>query len=60
METGPAQNQLLGFDPRRAAIFSRTAIPSGAGAVRHMVYDRERNTLWFGTDKNTLGEALLP
>ena len=35
-------------------------VPSGAGAVRHMVYDQARNVIWFGTDTNNLGKATLP
>ncbi len=60
VETGPDPNTLVGFDPETGAFFSNTAIPSGAGAVRHMVYDQARNALWFGTDTNNLARADLP
>jgi virginiamycin B lyase len=60
VETWPQPNQLVGFDPLFGTFFSVTPIPSGAGAVRHMVYDPARNSLWFGTDTNNLAQAVLP
>ena len=60
VETGPQPNLLVGFDPHSRTFFSVTPIPSGAGAVRHMVYDPARNSLWFGTDTNNLAQAVLP
>lgn len=59
VETGPQPNVFVGFDPERET-FSETPIPSGAGAVRHMDFDADRNAVWFGTDANTLGRADLP
>ena len=60
VETWPKPNLLVGFDPLLGTFFSVTPIPSGAGAVRHMVYDAPRNSLWFGTDTNNLAQAVLP
>ena len=60
VETWPQPNLLVGFDPLFGTFFSVTPIPSGAGAVRHMVYDPARNSLWFGTDTNNLAQAVLP
>lgn len=60
VETWPDPNLLVGFDPLTEMIFSITPIPSGAGAVRHMVFDPNRNSLWFGTDTNNLAQAVLP
>lgn len=60
VETSPDPNQLVGFDPQSETIFSVTPIPSGAGSVRHMVYDQQSNSLWFGTDTNNLAQAMLP
>lgn len=59
VETGPQPNVFVGFDPETEE-FSETPIPSGAGAVRHMDFDADRNAVWFGTDANTLGRADLP
>ena len=60
VETWPQPNLLVGFDPLFGTFFSVTPIPSGGGSVRHMVYDPSRNSLWFGTDTNTLAQAVLP
>lgn len=60
VETWPETNLLVGFDPLAGTFFSVTPIPSGAGAVRNMVYDAGRNSLWFGTDTNNLAQAVLP
>lgn len=60
VETGPSPNLLVGFDPERGEFIVRQPIPSGAGSVRNMAYDKARNSLWFGTDANTIGRAQLP
>ncbi len=60
VETWPQPNLLIGFDPLTEMIFSITPIPSGGGAVRNMVFDPQRNSLWFGTDTNNLAQAILP
>jgi len=60
VETGPQPNVLVGFDPLFGTFFSVTPIPSGTGAVRNMVYNPARNSLWFGTDTNNLAQAFLP
>jgi len=60
VETWPEPNLLVGFDPITEMFFSITPIPSGAGSVRHMVFDPARNSLWFGTDTNNLAQAILP
>jgi virginiamycin B lyase len=57
VETGPSPNTLVGFDPKSEQFFSVTAIDSGAGAVRHMVFHEPTGMIWFGTDANTLGRA---
>ncbi len=60
VETGSRPNQFVGFDPRSESFFGRTPIPSGGGSVRHMHYDAATNAIWFGTDTNTIGRAILP
>lgn len=59
VETGQRPNRLVGFDPKTQQFFSVTEIPSGGGAVRHMVYHRPTRAIWFGTDANTVGRARL-
>ena len=57
VETGKQPNRLVGFDPRTRVFFSNTAIESGGGTVRHMVFDRKTRLIWFGTDNGTIGRA---
>ncbi|SKA23952.1 virginiamycin B lyase family protein [Novilysobacter spongiicola] len=60
VETGPQPNLLQGFDPSTGEFLPATPIPSGGMTVRHMVFDPASNSLWFGTDTNRLGRAVLP
>ena len=59
VETGVSPNLFVGFDTRTERVFSVTPIPSGAGSVRHMDYHAGSGAVWFGTDRNTLGRALV-
>lgn len=60
VETGPQPNRFVGFDPKTSRFFGATAVPSGGGSVRHMVYDRTTKQIWFGADANTIGRAAVP
>lgn len=60
VETMAQPNNFVGFDPATEEFFSQTPVPSGGGAVRHMVFHPETNAIWFGTDTNNLGKATLP
>jgi virginiamycin B lyase len=57
VETGSQPNRLVGFDPKTEKFFGLTPIPSGAGTVRHMMFDERTGQIWFGTDANTIGRA---
>lgn len=59
VETGVEPNLFVGFDTRAEKIFSITPIPSGAGSVRHMDYHAPSSSIWFGTDNETIGRALI-
>lgn len=59
VETGPQPNRLVGFDPGKEKFFGLTPIPSGGGSVRHMVFDKRSGQIWFGTDNNTIGRAVV-
>ncbi|MDN3519927.1 Vgb family protein [Halomonas ramblicola] len=59
VETGVRPNRFVAFDTRAETWSEPFEIPSGGGTVRHMVYDAERDAIWFGTDENTLGRAEL-
>jgi virginiamycin B lyase len=59
VETGPSPNRFVGFDPATEQFIRSTPIPSGAGSVRHMNYHQPSGTIWFGTDANTVGRAIV-
>lgn len=59
VETGVQPNRFIGFDPKVRKVFAASDVPSGGGAVRHMHYHEPTNTIWFGTDTNTIGRAAL-
>ncbi|HEX9729164.1 MAG TPA: hypothetical protein VGA37_11725 [Gemmatimonadales bacterium] len=60
VETGVRPNRFVGFDPATETFLGITPIGSGAGSVRHMVFDRRTRAIWFGTDANTIGRARIP
>ncbi len=60
VETGVYPNKFVGFDPTTEEFFSVTEIGSGGGSVRHMFYEEGTNSIWFGSDANTIGQAMLP
>ncbi len=60
VETGSQPNRFVGFEPATETFIAATDVPSGGGTVRHMVFDAERNSIWFGADTNTIGRARLP
>ncbi len=60
VESGVQPNKFIGFDPMTGEFFSEQAIESGGGTIRHMYFDAETNSVWFGADTNTIGVARLP
>jgi virginiamycin B lyase len=61
VETGRQPNRLVGFDPRGEKFFGATALgPAGPNTVRHMVFDRKTRSIWFGSDRGTIGRAVIP
>lgn len=59
VETGVDPNKFIGFNMETEEFFSSTPIESGGGTVRHMYYHRPTQTIWFGTDTNYLGSAVV-
>jgi virginiamycin B lyase len=59
-ETGTQPNRLIGFDPKQERFFSVTPFGAAQNTVRHAYFDAPTRTVWFGTDANTIGRALLP
>lgn len=60
VETGIQPNRFVGFDTRSREFISTVEVESGGGTIRHMYYDEDTNSIWFGTDVNTVGRAVLP
>jgi virginiamycin B lyase len=57
--TGVQPNVFMGFEPDTGKFFGETAVPSGGGTVRHMHYHEPSGAVWFGTDTNYLGRAIV-
>ncbi len=57
--TGVQPNQFTGFDPADEEFFTAANVPSGGGTVRHMHYHQPSGTIWFGTDTNFIGRAVV-
>jgi virginiamycin B lyase len=53
-------NKFVAFDTKTLQFSEETEVPSGGGTVRHMYYDAPTKSIWFGTDVNTIGQAILP
>ncbi len=60
VETWQDPNRFVGFDPASESFFAMGDVPSGGGTVRHMVFDPETDSIWFGTDTNYIGKATVP
>jgi len=57
--SGVQPNVFIGFDPQREEFFGATEIESGGGTIRHMHYHEPSGTVWFGTDTNYVGRAIV-
>ncbi len=53
-QTGP-EKRIVGFDTRAERFFSETEVPN---TVRHMMFDAQSGTLWFGIDAESLGRIV--
>jgi virginiamycin B lyase len=53
-QTGP-EKRLVAFDPRTETFVSVNEVSHN---IRHMMFDRERGAMWFGTDANFVGRIL--
>ena len=52
-----ASPSLVGFDPQTGKFFAQAPV---SGGIRNMAYHRPTRALWFGTDANHIGRAILP
>ncbi len=60
VETGIQPNRFIGFDTGSEEFIGSVTVESGGGTIRNMYYDPDTNSIWFGTDVNTVGRAVLP
>lgn len=60
VETALQPNRFVGFDTKAEKFISIDEVPSGGITIRHMVFDENSNAIWFATDANTVGKAMLP
>lgn len=58
-QTGSQPNSLVAFDAKTGRFVNEITVPSGGGSVRHMVFHAPSRSIWFGTDNNTVGRALV-
>ena len=56
-ETNRDAPRLVGFDTKTHTFFAETPVSAG---IRHMIHHPATNTIWFGTDANNIGRAILP
>ncbi|WP_396214989.1 lyase [Gemmatimonas sp.] len=61
VETGRQPNRLVAFDPRSNSFVTQVDLgPAAPNTVRHMVFDKNTRTIWFGSDRGTIGRATVP
>jgi virginiamycin B lyase len=56
-ETSREAPRIVGFDTKTQTFITETPVSAG---IRHMVFHAPTNTIWFGTDANNIGRAILP
>ena len=59
VETGVRPNRMVAFDTRTETFTREAEIPSGGSSIRHMYFDEGTKAIWFGTDSNYVGRALV-
>ncbi|MDG1733163.1 MAG: lyase [Thalassotalea sp.] len=57
--TGIKPNKLRIFDSNSRGFIASQDIASGGGSIRYMIYHQATDSVWFGTDANTIGQAKL-
>jgi virginiamycin B lyase len=60
-ESGVRPNRLVAFDPKTRAFTDSASVQGGGenNTIRHMVFHAPTKSIWFGTDRNTIGRARL-
>ena len=59
VEPGIQPNRFIGFDTESEEFIDAIDVPSGGGTIRHMHDYEATDAIWFGTDVNTVGRAVV-
>lgn len=57
--SGPDPSKLVAFDPESESFVASVVVPSANGSIRHMDFDDETRSLWFGTDTGHIGRLVV-
>ncbi|MCH8556793.1 MAG: lyase [Balneolia bacterium] len=57
--TGFNPNKLVGFDIDSKEFIADQIIDQASGSIRHMMFDSNTSSLWFGTDTGYVGRLVL-
>jgi len=57
---GGAPNRLVEFDSGKQAFDTVIDAPNANGSIRHMYFDRNTKSIWFGEDTNFIGRLQIP
>jgi virginiamycin B lyase len=57
--SGLEPNKLVAFDTRSEQFIASRAIETASGSIRHMDYDTETRSLWFGTDTGHMVRVVI-
>jgi len=57
--SGLEPNKLVAFDTRSEEFIESVEIESASGSIRHMMFDDQTKSLWFGTDTGHIGRLVL-
>ena len=59
VETGVQPNRFVAFGTKTERFIQQADVPSGGSTIRHMYYHEDTGEIWFGTDSNYIGRALI-
>ncbi len=60
VETGPQPNRFVVFDPATQKFGPPVPVAQSGGLViRHMSFDPQTRSIWFGTDAGTIGRGVV-
>ena len=57
---GGSPNRLVEFDIAKQMFDTVIEVPHAGGSIRHMYFDGDRQSIWFGEDTNYIGRLRIP